>query len=282
MTEYQAKPGEIIIIRPSPGQRTSAWTAKGGAYTKVRDSGTPAPTPVPTPTPTPDLPGWTLVFEDQFTTWDPSRYFIYPDPWTNNFTGRYDPSIISSDGSKLRLHLHTRDGYPRIAAFCPIPTGSLSNRGDLNSMRVEFRIRADRMLGYKGVPLLWPMAGYTGPWPDGEIDIYESDFELQPKAFIHHRGGTWQGDQDYLLTPTGTSWQDWHTVTLEWLSGTYANIWLDGVAYKPEDGGSTMDRIPNVPLHLVMQMETRLNMTPPDPAVSGYVEIDYLKIWSPS
>ena len=226
-----------------------------------------------------DRKTWTLAFEDSFATWDPSRYFVYPAGWTNHFTGHYDPSIISSDGSRLRIHLHTRDGLPRIAAFCPIPAGSLSNRGDLLGMRVEFRIRADRLAGYKGVPLLWPMSG-LGPWPDGELDIYESEFHLPPKAFTHHRNGTWQGDQDYFLTPPGTSWQDWHTVTMEWIPGRYANYWVDGIAYTPEDSGSTTDRIPDVPMHLVMQFETRLNMTPPDSIISGYVEIDYLKVWA--
>ena len=236
-------------------------------------------------TPPPDdLPGWRLVFEDQFTTWDPSRYFLYPYPWRNlNGTGYYDPSIISSDGSKLRINLHTdaATGQPRVAAFCPIPQGSLSPRGDLNSMRVEFRIRADLMSGYKGVPLIWPMEGYTGPYPDGELDIYESEFHLPPKAFTHHRNGVDQGDQDYFLTPPGTSWQDWHTVVCEWRSGTFANYWCDGVPYTPQDSGSTTDRIPNVPMHLVMQFETRLNQIKPDPAVSGYVEIEYLKVWVP-
>jgi hypothetical protein len=239
-------------------------------------SPTPAPTPTPTPTPAPA--GWTLAFEDDFSTWDPSRYFVYPAGWTNHYTGYYDPTIISSDGSNLRVHLQTRDGLPRIAAFCPIPAGSLSGRGDLMAIRAEFRIRADLMAGYKGVPLLWPMSGL---WPqDGELDIYESEFHLPPKAFTHHQNGTSGGDQDYFLTPPGTSWQDWHVVTMEWIAGTYANYWVDGVAYTPQDAGSTTDRIPNTPLHLVMQFETRLDMVPPDPSVAGDVMIDYERVWT--
>jgi hypothetical protein len=237
---------------------------------------TPTPTPVPTPTPTPSPGGWSLVFDDQYTTWDPSRYFIYPATWTNpNGTGTYGTDI-TSNGSYARVHLYTDStGKPRIGAFCPIPTGSLSGRGDLNSARVEFRIRADLMLGYKGVPLMWPMSGI---WPgDAEIDIYESEYQLPPKAYVHWEDGTWGGDQTIFSYPTGTSWQDWHTVTMEWVDGTYVELFLDGVSI-----GRTTYRIPNTPMHLVMQFETQLTSTKPDPAVSGYVEIDYLRVWVPN
>ncbi len=230
-----------------------------------------APVPVPDPT-TPPIAGWTLAFEDQFTSWQPARYFVYPDGWTNNYTGRYDPSIISSDGSKLRIHLHTRDGFPRIAAFCPLPDGSLSPRGDLLGMRAEFRIRADRMVGYKGVPLLWPM---SGQWPrDGEIDWPESSFDAQPKGFLHRQDATVGNDQDYWSSLAGTSWNDWHVYTFEWLPGVSYKAFQDGQLVK-----TVTDRVPNTALHFVCQLETNLTSTFPAPTVSGYVELDYLKVW---
>lgn len=225
---------------------------------------------------TPDSP-WREVFSDEFATWDPSRYFVYPDTWTNKYTGKYDPTIISSDGNKLRIHIHTdATGTPRIAAFCPIPAGSLSGRGDLPSMAVEFRLRADKMAGYKGVPLLWPM---SGDWPhDGEIDGPEGSFAVTPpKAFVHHQDATVGNDQDWFAYPAGTSWQDWHTYRTEWLSGERVSYFMDGVLV-----GTTTTRIPNTPMHLVMQFETNLTMTKPDPAVAGYVEIDWLKVWVPA
>ena len=140
-------------------------------------------------------------------------------------------------------------------------------------MRVEFRIRADRMLGYKGVPLLWPM---SGTWPrDGEIDWPESEFDRTPAAFMHRQGATTGSDQDWYPAPAGTSWQDWHTYAIEWVSGTSAEFFIDGTSI-----GKSTSRVPNTPMHLVMQFETRLTTTPPDPAVNGYVEIDYLKVWT--
>ena len=266
--------GILLLVEKQPGPPST--DAAKPCPQAPKPCRTPAPTPSPTPSPTatPGVPGWSLVFDDDGSTWDPSRYFIYPATWNNHFTGYYG-SDITSNGQYIRAHMYTDStGTPRIAAFCPIPTGSLSGRGDLDSMRVEFRIRADLMLGYKGVPLLWPMSGI---WPgDAEIDIYESQYELPPKAYVHWEDGTWGGDQTIFAYPTGTSWQDWHTVTMEWVDGTYVELWLDGVSI-----GRTTYRIPNTPMHLVMQFETNLTMTPPDPAVSGYVEVDYLKVWAP-
>jgi hypothetical protein len=236
----------------------------------------PPPTSSPTPAPT-SMPsssataGWTLVFADDYSRWDPARYFVYPSTWTNGYTGHYDPSIIASDGSKLRLFLHT-DQYPRIAAFCPIPTGSLSSRGDLASMRVEFRLRADLMPGYKGVPLLWPQ---SGNWPaDGEIDGPESTFDTAPKAYMHRQGATSGGDQDVFNYPAGTSWQAWHTYATEWVRGQRVEFFIDGVSI-----GRSTNRVPIGPMHLVMQFETQLSTTPPDPSVSGFVEIDDLRVF---
>ncbi len=242
----------------------------------------------------PDSAEWTLVFEDNFATWVPANYFVYPLGWHDTKgTGTYDPSIISSDGSKLRINLHYDGGTGtrRVAAFCPLPTGSLSARGDLLGMKVEFRIRADdTMIGYKGVPLLWPQSGngpYTANMVDGELDIYESDFNVLPKAFTHHQGGTVGNDQDYFLTPSGTSWNDWHVIRCEWIAGVSASYFIDdtpydeGVPYTPGTDPLTT-RIPSTPMHLVMQFETTIEGTLAGTGVSGYVEIDYLKVWSPA
>jgi len=270
-----------ILVAANPNVGPTAYDLSQDARIAALEalaSSSPAPsaTPAPTPTPAPSaLAGWTLAFADDFTTWDPVRYFIYPDGWTNHFTGHYDPSIISSNGSLLQIHIQTRDGLPRIAAFCPLPTGSLSSRGDLMGSRVEFRIRADRMPGYKGVPLLWPM---SGNWPtDGEIDWPESSFDAQPKGFMHRQGATTGSDQDYWTSLSGTTWQEFHTYVLEWLPGVSMKAYQDGQLLKV-----VTDRVPNTALHFVGQFETNLTMTLPDPGVSGFVELDYLNVWVPT
>ncbi len=119
-------------------------------------------------------------------------------------------------------------------------------------MRVEFRIRADAIAGYKGVPLFWPM---SGNWPtDGEIDFPESNFMDQPKAFMHHQDAALGADQDWYQTPTGTSWQTWHDYVIEWIPGIRCEFFLDGVSI-----GRSASRVPNSPMHLAMQFETGLS-----------------------
>ena len=188
----------------------------------------------PAAMPTSSLPGWNLIWADDFNTWNSTNYFAYPVGW-HDTTGRgsYTPSIMSASGGNLNIAIQTVNGVHEVAAFCPLLPGSLSaaghNRGDLLGMRYSFRIRADALSGYKGVPLLWPQSEL---WPQaGEVDGPESDFTTQPAAFIHHQNGTSSSDQDYYLSPSGTNWQAWHTYTVEWVPGTRVDMWIDGTQW---------------------------------------------------
>ena len=148
-------------------------------------------------------------------------------------------------------------------------------------MRYAFRIRADRMVGYKGVPLLWPLAGDR--MLNGEIDSPESDFNnvdgagnpSTPMAFMNRVNATGPDDQDWYPTPAGTSWQDWHTYVVEWVPGVSVTYYIDGVRF-----GHSTSRVPNTPMHLVMQFETTLYGFVPDSTVRGYVQIAWLAVWA--
>jgi hypothetical protein len=248
----------------------------------------PKPTTAPTATspssiyanvmPTTSLPGWNIIWDDDFNTWNSSNYFVYPLGWHDTSGhGAYTPSIISASGGNLNLAIQTANGVHEVAAFCPLLPGSVSgaghNRGDLLGMRYSFRVRADPMAGYKGVPLLWPQ---SETWPrDGEVDVPESDFMSEPAAFVHHQGGTSSSDQDYFLSPSGTNWQAWHTYTVEWLPGVRVDMWVDGVQWVHDT-----TRVPNTPMHLVMQFETSTTGAVPSSSTAGQVQIAWLAAWS--
>jgi hypothetical protein len=240
-----------------------------------------SPSPTSSPTAAPSAPassGWSLVWNDQFNSWNPGKYFVYPQGWPDTTgEGVQTPSIISASGGNLLVHIQTVNGVHEVAAFCPALPGSLSstrngNHGDLLGMRYSFSIRADAMAGYKGVPLLWPL---SETWPrDGEIDAPESDFMARPAAFVHHQKGTGPNDEDYFATPSGTSWQAWHTYTVEWVPGVRVDGWIDGVHWIHDT-----TRIPNTPMHLVMQFETSTDGVVPANSTQGYVQIAWLQVW---
>jgi hypothetical protein len=279
------KPAATPTPAPSTPKASSAPTSHptSSPTPKPTVATTPKPTPSPTPHPTaappaPAAAGWSLVWNDQFDTWNAANYFVYPQGWPDTTgEGVQTPGIISASGGNLLIHMQTVNGVHQVAAFCPSLPGSLSNTsngnlGDLLGMRYSFSIRADRMAGYKGVPLLWPL---SEKWPrDGEIDAPESDFTAQPAAFMHHQSGTGANDEDYYNTPAGTNWQDWHTYTLEWVPGVRVDGWIDGVHWIHDT-----TRIPNTPMHLVMQFETSTDGVVPANSTQGYVQIAWLQVW---
>lgn len=233
--------------------------------------------------PTTDLPGWRLIWADDFDAWQPTHYFCYPTNYPDTSGNGYnDPSIISASGSILTLAMG--GSQHKVDTFIPLLPGSLSapapERGDLLGMRYSFRIRADKMPGFKGVPLLWPVSG--SKQLDGEIDFPESDFNnvdiagaaRSPMAFIHLTNEV--GDEETsFATPAGTTWQDWHTYVVEWVPGVSVTLYMDGTLI-----GRSTNRIPNSPMHLCMQFETTLYGFVPDPLVAGKVQIAWLAVWA--
>jgi hypothetical protein len=272
-------PSPTASLAPSP---TASLAPSPTATLAPKPTLKPTPKPTLKPTPSPAAsasPGWSLVWNDQFNSWNPGNYFVYPQGWPDTTgEGVQTPSIISASDGNLLVHIQTVNGVHEVAAFCPSLPNSLStsqnrNHGDLLGMRYSFSIRADAMVGYKGVPLLWPL---SETWPrDGEIDAPESDFTARPAAFIHHQNGTGPNDEDYFNTPSGTSWQDWHTYTVEWVPGVRVDGWIDGVQWIHDT-----KRIPTTPMHLVMQFETSTSGVVPADSTEGYVQIAWLKVWS--
>lgn len=254
---------------------------------------TPSPTPVPTPSPTPAVPGWTLVFEDTFDrtvlpghlmdgspdgfhTAD-GRYTVYKPTWLDTSkNGHYDPAIASIANGIFDIHIQWLNGAPHVFAMTALPQGGTA-KGGLVSARYEIRIRADRMIGYKGVPMLWADAATTNDLllQYGETDFPESNFDRSPSGYMHRTGATSFSDQFWVGTTV--SWQDWHTYAVEWIAGTSVEFFLDGQSI-----GKTTDRVMTVAAHHNEQFETWTNGVMPDPSVSGHVQIDYIRIWKPA
>jgi len=284
------KPGENVEVYAPTGQTLKVGLNNKANTTRVRvtSSGILEPTPSPPSSnpsgqlmPTTEPTGWRRVFEDDFTVpisegnfpgmVNTGKWASYPLGWTNNYTGHYDPKIISVHDSVMDIHLRTEDGIPKIAAPVPLlPEGTPDKHGwkCLTYGRVAVRFKADAVPDYKTAWLFWPV---TMSWPQGgEIDFPEGDLDGVIKGFMHRQDATVGNDQDYVTTTA--RYTDWHTAVIEWSPSRCAFI-LDGVTL-----GVFTSRVPNTAMRYVMQTETHLTNTPPPASAQGHVLIDWITV----
>ena len=212
--------------------------------------------------PAESLPGWQLIFTDDFPT-DvevgrfpedvADKWSAYPNTWPDtarkNYLegnhhgdciepgGMYDPgNVVSIEDGAMKKKLHTRasDGSAVTAAVVPriIPGGTydplVGAHGQFDGQtygRYAVRFKADTDLeGYKAAWLLWPDEPET--WPqNGELDFPEGDFDNEIEGYVHWQGG--QSSDDQWGAASGTSFAAWHTAVIEWEPDRVA-YYLDG------------------------------------------------------
>jgi len=262
----------LAAITPTPDRPTTTVAPRN---TTISPSKAPAVARTTATTARPgrtNLPGWKLIFSEDFTTNAPSGGFLstytnfgaYPWGWLDTSKrGRYDPRILSVSGGLLNMHLHTSsDGMHHVAAPYPkLPGGTNQLYG-----RYSVRFRADPVDGYKTAWLLWPQSEV---WSDGEIDFPEGDLTGTMKAFMHYVGAP--TEQDYF--GTGVGYANWHTATTEWSPNKVA-FYLDGRLI-----GTSTQHVPAKPMHYVLQTETELGSDPIPSRTAGNVQVDWVSIW---
>ena len=225
-----------------------------------------------------DIAGWHQVFAEDFATPVALGAFpgnLYQRKWgvyvgRHDTSGRgvYDPSrVLSVSNGVLNIYLHTENGIHLVAAPYPL----LPGRGNLRGMsygRYSIRFRADPVAGYKTAWLLWPD---SNNWPaDGEIDWPEGNLSGIMNAFMHYANPA--GGQ--AAFPTRFTYQAWHTATTEWSPGNVRFL-LDGQVM-----GVSTTQIPSNPMHLVLQTETQIGGPAPSDTAAGYVQVDWVVIYS--
>jgi hypothetical protein len=247
-----------------------------------------------------DLPGWRQVFAEDFTTTATTgsagttgsfqqvygqRFGFFDDTW--NMTAgcaqpaRYMPSkVLQARNGVLQLALHSEvqadpfcgqgtKSYALGAAILPKVNGSV-----LNQLYGKYtvRFRSDSGLGgFRPAWLLWPQSEI---WPrDGELDFPEGDLAGNMCGFVHYQNGTWAGDQTGVCT--NVPYTGWHTASIEWSPNLVRYILDDVVVLQ------TMTRVPNTPMHWVMQTEACWDYCPPSSA-AGNLEIDWAVMYAPA
>jgi len=219
-----------------------------------------------------NLPGWTQVFTDDFTT--PVAAGQFPGPYSakwvayNGFydaynVGYYDKRAISAHDGFLDLDLHTDNGHPVAAAPSPVVTTPWAGQ---TYGRFTVRFKSDSLPGYKAAWLLWPDGN---DWNKGEIDFLEGGLDGTMWGFNHCINNP--AINCYYIN-TQTTFTNWHTMTLEWYPGRLSYI-LDGHTF-----GTTTDSVPTNPMHWVLQ--TQSGATPPSATTAGHLLIDWAAVYT--
>jgi hypothetical protein len=258
-------------------EQAKNWASTLRTMANTLDPPATTPTPAPIP-PATNYPNFQLIYDEQFTKDCPEgqflttygdRFFVYPNGWKDTSKkGNYNPGIISVNAGVMNMRMRTINGVPQVSAPEPKINGSTADRNQLYG-RYEARFRADATDGYKLAWLLWPKSGV---WPrDGEIDFPEGDLVSSIGAFMHRQNGTSGGDQDGYKS--AAKFPDWHTAVIEWKHNSCSFI-LDGTVI-----GHSTSRVPNTPMHWVLQCETELNSTYPAASAVANVQVDYVRIW---
>lgn len=137
-------------------------------------------------------------------------------PYPDGTSGIYDPS------KTVTVH----DGVMDVALGGAGTAGTFGTKdGAWGHVGGSFSVRA-KATGGDGngaAFMLWPT---SDKWSDGEIDFPEGNFESEPMAF--HHSMTPGQEAERVQVPTGVSWRDWHTYTVDWDPGKSVTYSVDG------------------------------------------------------
>lgn len=232
-----------------------------------------------------NVPNWEVIYNEDFkvdcnrgeflskygaTTTARKEGMPTSSPWK---IGRYSPEILEVKDSQCIMNVETKNGYPRVAALLPKLTPEAPYGVDHGRFSICFK--SESLPGYKVAWLLWPD---TGNWPhDGEIDFPECD--LSPlkliNGFMHRQNATEGSDQWHVKSSVVATDGHWHICTINWKPGGWrtaeVEFILDGVKL-----GETVERVPNGPMHWVIQTEPLLRWLKPDVLVKGRIFIDWM------
>ncbi|GAA2548089.1 hypothetical protein GCM10010435_16810 [Winogradskya consettensis] len=226
------------------------------------------------PMPTGDVPGWKQVFADDFRTTVllgdfpnlvSDKWGAYGDGWKDT-TGNginFPSKVVSVVNGVMDFHLRSEQGQRLVSA--PVPKIPEPEGGPQPYGRYVVRFRADPMPGYKIAWLLWPDSNV---WEEGEIDFPEGDLDSDIWAFMHFRDSP--KEQDWFNTKT--AFKGWHTAEIEWTPNLVQFTLDDKIVGRSTDPS----RIPDTPMHWVLQTESNSTTTSSILQISGHVKIDWV------
>jgi len=267
-----------LVRAPRRAKRHCPRTALVAARTVLRRKHCRTYDPSGRPAPRGDLPGWRLVFVDDFRSrirlgrfgrdrrWNAYRY----SSKDTSGDGTYWPQRgLSTHGGVLDIWLHTErvGGTDVHVVNAPQPVIPGVERGQLYG-RYAIRFKADPVPGYKTAWLLWPDSDRRS---EGEIDFPEGNLTGTFSAFVHPVA---KSASDRAAFAARATYRRWHTAVIVWTPGR-CRFMLDG-----KQIGVATNGIPDTSMHWVIQTETQLSGGPPPDNASGHVYIDWVAVYA--
>ncbi len=266
------------------GARDAAGNSAASAPLAITTGACAAPSGIPTPIA--DLPGWRLIFAENFEkpaatgSWgsatDPAKivytgargtsWVTYPANWLDTYDKRpyRSDKVLSVHDGVLDFHLQTVDGQPAGANPSPVITGS-SQYQTYGRYSARMRVENTDLSEFYVAWLLWPQA-------EGDWELAESDFPEQSLVpgntgvmGVFHFG---VNKQQIVFTSPSTDIHEWHTYTQEWLPGTRRYYIDDTLLYE----------VQGLPVYSGPQRWQLQTETKGDGAHNGHLEIDWATV----
>lgn len=230
-----------------------------------------------------------LVWSDDFTTFDTSKWTKAPTNWTDRYgiITAWDPALVTQSGSTVKLAVQ------KVGADWH---GGLINTLDKASwLYGYFEVRAKLLKGAGQWGALWmmPQTPQYGGWPrSGEIDIIEYIGNTQEfqnlYATLHYQNFAIDShEQVFVAREDNDPSLDFHNYGMLWQPGLFT-FYVDGVSY----GTISEAQWPAVPgqannspfdkpfFFLLNQTVGGAWAGPPTDDQSGkFIEIDYVKVY---
>jgi beta-glucanase (GH16 family) len=259
--------------------------AGGASATDTPGPSTPTvvePTASPTPNPAAQLPGWTLVWDDEFdaATLDATKWTVVSDApggfhicCLDEGLQAWAPTDVSIVGGNLRLTTERR-AFQRKA----YTSGAVVTKGKFDYLYGRLDIRA-RMPSGDGIwPAFWLLPSNfdsTSVYAPYEVDVME---QLGQTPNIDYMVHWWGGYHDYCQYTGPDFSAGYHVYTFVWTQT--AITWLiDGV-----QRCRFTQAVPNTRMYLILNDTIGGSWPiPPDRStvLPQFVDIDYVRVYTP-
>jgi hypothetical protein len=148
---------------------------------------------------------------------------------------------------------------------------------------VRMRVISNGVTSHRGLPMWWPESG-NAPI-DGEEDFFESDGvwwppiggKEQPRSFFHY--GASNSQVYWIWNPIDLS--QWHTYRFE-RKAHKITIWVDDLTTPVWSQQYSSTELPDTPKHPIFQQENPNYLPPPGTTGSDEIQIDWIKVDTPS